>query len=233
MSVHLTKYKWLLLLLLGLEASNVVAQSGSRLDTLHMSVEAAKDDSSKYIAYSKLYTYYEESNRDSALYYSHLEEKLAREHKIQIAVAVCLTQTAYQLMSIGKFADCYTHLLEAFQILDNSNNEKRMWTTNWAGSIEKQRILTSSFANHVYGLLMHRTNHPAEAVEYARKGIQLGEQIDNKFRMVTGNMNLGLRYLEQNKLDSALYYENKAYQISMSAHLPRYQSFIQSALGDV
>ena len=233
MSRQITKYKWLFLLLLCIEAWVANAQSTTQLDSLHQQVQTAANDSSKYIAYSKLYTYYEEINRDSALYYADRGEKLARENQIQIAVAACLGRRAYQLMTIGKYAGSYTALLEAFQVLEQAINEKRVWTTFQVGSVENSRLFTLSFTNHVYGLLMHRTNHPEEAITYTRKGIQLGEQFDNPLRVITGKMNLGLRYLEKNMLDSAFYYEKQAEHLSVQANWLRYQSFIKSALGDM
>jgi tetratricopeptide (TPR) repeat protein len=85
-------------------------------DSLRNGYLHATSDSARYISGKYLYDYYEEGNKDSALYYAEQALMLARRHKQQLAEAYYLDNTAYQLIGMGKYAEALKLILKAFEI---------------------------------------------------------------------------------------------------------------------
>src|SRR5687767_6945751 len=84
----------------------------NRADSLRKIFFRSNDDSITYKAAGHLYEYYEEENRDSALYYSAHCVQVSRSHNKKLNEAYFLTRKAYQQLNLGRYAESLQSLLE-------------------------------------------------------------------------------------------------------------------------
>src|SRR3954470_15907368 len=84
----------------------------------------ANSDSARYAASTNIYNYYEESNRDSALYYAEQGLVLARKNNKLLNEANSCCRKGYQQINLGLFSDAFQTLLRAFTITEDPKNEK-------------------------------------------------------------------------------------------------------------
>jgi hypothetical protein len=69
------------------------------------------EDSVRYNVSRFIYSFYEESNRDSALHYADQNLQLARKYNKKLAEAISLDNKGYQFMGMGRDSEalqCFT-----------------------------------------------------------------------------------------------------------------------------
>ena len=209
------------------------AQYQIKPDSLHSELQQAKTDSARYLLYSRLYSFYEESQRDSAFYYAQQSLRIAQQNDQHTATAIALNRKAYQLMNAGKYAASYQCILESYALLDSYPDEKNIWMLAPMASSEQDHAISRSFAHHMMGILMYRTNNRPEAINFYRLGKQFAQAAGSPFRIIIADMNIGLMHYLDGQLDSALVYEQRAEDLASTSGIKRYVAFVKSAIGDI
>ena len=183
----------------------------NNIDSLKTAFINAPEGKQKYQAASHLYLYYQESNRDSALFYTEQQLQIARREQHKIGEGIALGSKAYQLTAMGKYGDALKCLQQAFAIAEDKNIEKEApwdyFITPFRGN---GRLLLSSYAHHMYALLMMNTENTDEQIIHFKIAGETGKEINYFPRIMLAYMNLGQSYLLAGKADSALYYEKQA-----------------------
>ena len=216
----------------------------SHIDSLKIDFNNAPDGPQKFRTAGYVYFYYQEINRDSALFYAELLQQLSiiknAHHKISEGVA--LNNETYQLIGLGKYAEALKCLQRAFVIAENKQNEN---ADDWIYFITpfhgNSRLLLLSYTHHMYALLMLSTGNLDEQIEHFKTAGKIGEEINYTPRIQLAYLNLGQSYLEANKPDSAFYYEKKAEQLALHGNdktfaialSKTYLSTAQMHLGDI
>jgi len=118
-------------------------------DSLRKAFQAAPNDSVKFKVSRIIYTFYEETNRDSALYYAQLRYALAQKYNRKIEEAYVQGQMAYQQIYLGRFSEALTNLTEAIQIATETKDEGT-WELTPFSTPGKSRQLTLSMLNHMW-----------------------------------------------------------------------------------
>ena len=106
-----------------------------------MLFEQAANDSVKFnVSRRPIYTFYEEINRDSALYYAEYRYAIAKKYRT-IEIAYTHRQIAYQQIYLGRFSEALSNLTEAIQIAEQSKNSNTWELTPFPtiGKIKKLR----------------------------------------------------------------------------------------------
>jgi signal transduction histidine kinase len=195
----------------------------------------AKTDSSRQLACLDLIVYYNEVNRDSALYY--IEERLtiARRSGYKILEASVLNSKGYQKTQTGKYAEALQCIMASLTIAqDPENREINLWKISPFPAPGKERLLSLSGSMHQLGLLSRETDNPEKEVEYFKKAVTLAKEIGHADRMMVSNMNVGSAYLRRGILDSALYF---ALQADSIASLPEFKGLFRGRnltnIGDI
>ena len=102
-------------------------------DSLRIAFEQAANDSVKFNVSRPIYTFYEEINRDSALYYAEYRYAIAKNNRT-IEIAYTQGQIVYQQIYLGCFSEALSNLTEAIQIAEQSKNSNTWELTpsyNW------------------------------------------------------------------------------------------------------
>jgi len=204
------------------------------IDSLRKDFLNAPDGEKRFMAAKFVYNYYEELNRDSALYYADQVLLIAQNNHHKIAEAYSLTSKAYQLTHLGRFADALQCLQQAFAITEDPKTEKgEDWdvtTLNFKGNTG---LLTLSYTHHIFAILMLRTENTEQQIIHFKEAGRIGKEIGYLPRVIVANMNLGQSYLTINNPDSALIYEKEASNIQLQSGFKKYLGNIDMFMGDI
>jgi len=202
-------------------------------DSTIKALKNASNDSLRYRAKMQAYLYFEETNRDSALYYANQTLLLARKNDKQLQIARSLASKSYQLIGIGRYAEALKGLLQAFSIAEDPKNASSSWILIPQPTPEKNRLLILSTLHHMFGILMDRTQNTEQALFHFKEGKKIAIEINNSQRMLIADMNIGNTYLDLNKIDSAFIFENEARAIAIKSGQQKYLGYILGCLGDI
>jgi signal transduction histidine kinase len=196
----------------------------------------SKDDSTRQNALLNLVNYYNEIDRDSAMFYNEQRLVIAKKSGYKLLEAAVLNSKGYQKTQKGEYAEALKCFMESLKITQDSNNlEVNHWIiispTNITGK-ERSKIMSSCM--HQLGILMRETENPAKEIEYFQKALVLAKQINSIDRQMISNSNLGSAYLRKGLLDSALYHTQKADSFAL---LPEYKGIFRgrniASMGDI
>jgi len=200
-------------------------------DSLRYAFQQATADSVKFKVSRAIYTFYEETNRDSALHYASFRYELAKKYKRHLEEAYTQGQVAYQQIYLGRFSEALTNLTEAIQIATDSKEADTWELTPFPGP-GKNRLITLSMLNHMYGHLKLQTGS-SESLHYFKEGRRIGLEAGNDFRVTVGDMVLATNYLMLNQPDSALVYAREGERYSKQGGVNKYLAYIWSVMGDI
>jgi len=195
----------------------------------------AKDDSTRQNALLNLVYYYNEVNRDSALYYNEQRLVIAKKSGYKLLEASTLNAKGYQKIQKGEYAEALKCLQESLKITqDSSNLEFNHWRISPTPLPGKERFQLLSSCMHQFGILMRETENLPKEIEYLEKALLLAKQINSINSQMTSHLNLGSAFLRKGLPDSALYHA----QLSDScALLPGFKGIFggrnKALMGDV
>ena len=200
-------------------------------DSLKNAFVGATDDSVRFKTSRAIYTFFEETNRDSALNYATLRYDIAKKYHRTIEEAYLQGQMAYQQIYLGRFSEALTNLTKALQVARNAK-EADTWELTVFSTPEKNREVTLSMLNHMYGHLKLQTGS-SESIYYFKEGRRIGMEIGNNFRVTVADMVLASNYLLLSNPDSALVYAKEGEEYGIRGGIGKYLAYIYSAMGDI
>ncbi|MDB5131259.1 MAG: hypothetical protein JWR02_1008 [Mucilaginibacter sp.] len=202
-------------------------------DSTAQALKHASNDSLRYVANTQAYFYFEETNRDSALYYIDNILPLAKKNNKPLLIARALDSKGYQLTGSGRYAEALKLFLQAFAIAGDPKNADNSWFFNPKLTPEKTRLLMLALTHHMFAILMDRTENTGQMIFHFREAKKIALQINNPLRVMLADMNLGNAYIIINRIDSALIFENEARNIAIKTRQKRYLGYVLGALGDI
>ncbi|HVW15884.1 MAG TPA: ATP-binding protein [Mucilaginibacter sp.] len=208
-------------------------------DSVLRSFKTASNDSLKYQANHDAYLYFEEINKDSALYYNEKCLSLSEKDQKNLVSARCLASKGYLLTSKGQYAEALKNLLHAFAIAEDAKNASNDWFTNNTlysdrrYPPEQTRLFVLALIHHMYAILMRSTHNNEQQIFHFAEARRIATLVNNKDRIMLADMNLGGAYLSVNKIDSALIFLNEAKEMTLRFGPRKYLGFILMNLGDV
>ena len=202
-------------------------------DSLYIALQQAGNvDSLKFKATRAIYTFYEETNRDSALHYARLRNTIAKKNNRNIEYAYTLGQMGYQLIYLGQFSDALKKLTEALHVAENTM-EKETWELTTFTTVGENRKVALSMINHMYGHLKLQTGSHVESIPYFKEGRRIGIEIGNHFRVIVADMVLANVFSHLNSPDSALFYAIEGEQYGKEGNILKYLANIYYSTGDI
>lgn len=200
-------------------------------DSLKIALLEASNDSVKFKVSRVIYTFFEETNRDSALHYAKMRYTVAKKFNRKIEEAYTQGQIAYQQIYLGRFSEALSNLTTAIQIATTCK-DGNTWELTPFLTPGKGRQITLSMLNHMYGHLKLQTGS-SESLHYFKEGRRIGLEIGNDFRITVGDMVLATNYLMLNQPDSALVYAKEGEQYGTRGAITKYLPYIWSVMGDI
>lgn len=223
------------LLLLPILVSSQIQHN--KLDSLHITLKYAENDSVQMEAYQKLNWYYQEVNRDSAIYYSDHALPIAKQLNLKLHEAEILDSKAYIYMHLGNYPKSLETFLQALKIAQDPSSEKDTYNLS-RNSIRltprNYRLTILSSIHHNMGHLNGRTGNPNKQILHYRETESISESIRDTNQLALVNMNLGWAYSTLDKIDSAIYFVKKSlvFWSALPFDQRKYEGLSLNELGD-
>ncbi|MDB4904496.1 MAG: hypothetical protein JWQ63_3777 [Mucilaginibacter sp.] len=202
-------------------------------DSTARALKNASNDSLRYRANMEAYFYFEETNRDSALYYVEQTLLLAKRNNKQLLIARALANKGYELTGSAHYAEALKSLLQAFAVAGDPKNASNSWFINHPSTPEKTRLLMLSLIHHMFAILMDRTENTEQMIYHFKEAKRIGREINNPGRIMLADMNLGAAYIDLNRIDSALIFENWARNLAIKTGQKKYLGYMLGCIGDI
>ena len=98
-----------------------------QIDSLRLIWNNTTNDTLRMAAARSLGWYYQESNRDSGLYFHEQQETLARKLKLRLWEGDALDNVGYELSQLKNYPGSLQAFLEGIKILEDKETEKNIW----------------------------------------------------------------------------------------------------------
>jgi two-component system, NtrC family, sensor kinase len=201
-----------------LEAS-ANASTKSRVDSLHDLLQHAAKDSTKLAVIKKLALSYVFNQFDSAIFYAKAGIELNKKLNDDKARFDLLTYVLFANNTAGDYSNALKIGIQMKQLAEQSPNRS-------------EKNLVSAY--HFIGLVNREMGYRQEALENLRRAIRIREQssdpdIDN----TTAYSQMGLIFLEEKRLDSALRYAQKGVDLDAAEHAGISNGLNLAILGNV
>ncbi len=201
------------------------------VDSLLHKVMTTQNDTVRMVGYNALAETYEETNPDSSFFYAQQQLALSRKLKFQLNEVYALAQMGYALQNMGNYPRSLQTLLSALTLGEDPKSEQNMLPGKYIDvRFLGKRPLTAhilrmsmlGIVHHNLGVLYGTTNNSKKELFHYLLARQITEETDYLYELSTIDMTLGRTYLSLKKYDSALLFEQKAYDLSMQMGYKKY-----------
>jgi signal transduction histidine kinase len=182
-------------------------------DSLKRAFATASNDTVVMSVASNLGKYYEEKNRDSALYYFNKQLAIAQQLKAQWYEADAYSFIGYLAGVVGDYPVALESLIKSEDIVESGSINMESWdfplfatlrgSSISAGQLRAANELRFGF---LYGLIGEHRKRLTHLFECDR----IAKEIDDEVMLSHSNINIGWAYLALGQLDSALQFEKNA-----------------------
>ena len=214
-----------------------VSSQSRQLDSLYIALSKAGNDSIRMETYQKLHWFYQEVNRDSALFYSDKALPIAKQLKLRLHEAEILDGKGYMFMHLGNYPKSLETYLRALKIAEDptaENDNYNLFYNNKRQTPQIFRLQVLSSIHHDMGHLYGRTGNTNKQILNYRETESISESIRDTRQLALVNMNLGWAYSLSDKIDSAIFFVQKS--LAFWSMLPfeqrKYEGLSLNELGD-
>ncbi len=207
-----------------------------QLDSLHMALKGAKNDTIKMSVLNNLANYYAESNWDSALFFVEPALVISKQIKQPLWTANLLLGKSYFLGKQGNLPLAFRLTNEAMFLAKDEKNEKNPYiekADKFTANPHKYRLDILCGVYHILGNQYSQADIKEKAITYYKEEIRVSEEIGKKENLVNSNMNIGNIFLGLDKLDSARLYSYKALAYADNTGYKTYKGSILRDIGTI
>ena len=188
----------------------VTAQTRQQIDSMHLVLQHAENDTGRMGACSMLGSYYDDINVDSGIYYCNKGIAIAEKLDLQLNKAMMLAYMAWPLMKTGNYPEALKVINQGLKIAEDPSNEQK------AGNLQKgqtpqmyRRSVIGVLYTALSSLYLYVGNYEKQ-IAVAHVAILRLEAAGDTFNLAGVYPDIGDSYLKLNKFDSALFYQQKS-----------------------
>ena len=189
-------------------------QENPYLSSLYRSLSDATSDTARMKVCSNLGSYYLLEDRDSAGFYLEKALPIAVSLNLKLDEASILNKMGIILMQQEKFSKSLEFYLKAIHIAKDPSIEKTIWDLSPGQSPMNARMLELSRSYDFIGLLNAYTGNWSENIKNQLKNYREAERYanaaGNRGQIASITFHMGISYMNDGKLDSALLFIKKA-----------------------
>jgi len=198
------------------EVETYLQAQRNRIDSLQKVLKLSTNDTLRMKINLDLSKYFNEVQRDSGIYYADQSLMLAKKMQLKFEQAEAYETGGYILTQLGNYTKSLQYLLAGIKIAEEpqkGNGRNGVFSEN-------KRLRTLTILNSDLGLLYKETGDFELATNYFRKGIHIGEKINDSFALGFVYTDFGATQIKMNKPDSAIVLLQKALHYwKQSGHL--------------
>jgi signal transduction histidine kinase len=191
-----------------------------QIDSLRLVLKITANDTLRMGIARSFCFYYMEIKRDSALYFVEQQLALAKQLKLKLWEADALDNIGYVSFLLTNYPRSLQAFIEGLKIAQDKESEKNIWQISKfskEGNPRIARLTVLAIIHHDMARLYGSTGHKEKELSNYYEALKIGKGINDQTFLSIVNMSLGLAYLNLNKLDSALAFEQKALNYSNSS----------------
>ncbi len=204
--------KFILLILTPYVVSSQPNQSQS--NSLYQALNSAANDTIRMDAFTKLGSYYFNSNIDSSKFYLEQGLAISRRLNLKLNEVAILHQLGIVFLYLGNYPESLETLLEAINISSDPTSEGIAWDLPKGYTPHTERIDQEGWSYFSMGMFYSVTGNFIDNLDKQIRNFREAE----KFAEITGdsnllayvNLSLGFSTASSDKPDSALLFEQKA-----------------------
>jgi len=207
----------------------------NQLDSMHLVLRHATNDTIRMDACLKLGAYYDDVNLDSSVNYSEKGILIAKQLQLNLNEAEMLTNMSWPLVKMGNYPRSLKVLNQALEIAGNPSNEKNTWHLLKGQTPRSYRIALLGNVHAAFDYLYGYTGNYRKQITEAYEGIRLFESVKDTLLQAYTYTDIGNAYIKLNKLDSALYFEQKAliYYSAIPFKERKFEGEVYSHIGEI
>ena len=189
-------------------------QENPYLNSLYRSLSVATNDTARMEVCSNLGSYYILEDRDSAGFYLEKALPVAVRLNLKLDEASILNKMGIILMQQEKFSKSLEYYLKAINIAKDPSIEKTIWHLSPGQSPTNARMLELSKSYDLIGLLNAYTGNWSDNIKNQLKNYREAEKYanaaGNRGQIASITFHMGISYMNDGKIDSALLFIKKA-----------------------
>ncbi len=176
----------------------------------------SNNDTIQLSKYSQSVLDFTEVNKDSAFYYGNKAIAVARKLNQKYYEGLVSTNIAYNYITSGDYTNGLKYLIEATKLAEDKELAVNIVKTSFIEpylqkDAETNKKELQGYIKNALGILYGFTESPDKKLKEMLEAKHLVENVTNDMFLLAGiTENIVGAYMDQNKLDSALYYERKA-----------------------
>jgi signal transduction histidine kinase len=210
--------------------------SNKQVDSLKNELHRTSNDTMQMFIYRCLGFHYQETNRDSSLYFHEQQLALARKLQLKLWQADALDQAGWELSYMKNYPRSLQYFLDGLKILENSDSEKNIWLITLFSKDKNPRIARLRSLGFIYNdlsQLYRNTGNLPKELSALYQGLAIGKDINNSALIALVTANLSQSYLVLNQLDSALFFgQQSLHHMSLSGY-KTYKGYVFNTIGNV
>ncbi len=203
------------------------------------SLSSISSDSALLNNYAQAGFEFAEVNRDSSLFYVEKALTISRKLNQKYYEALLLSIIGYTQLSNGEYSKSISALIAASKMADDSEIGKGILKTPFINQFLKAddpirvQALLKGYLKNCLGMLYGATrNNKRKLIELlqAKEMVEVGKE--DYFLLSAINSNIAVAYIEEGKLDSAIYYEFQSIENDKQNALGLYSGVPYSIIGE-
>jgi len=206
-----------------------------RLDSMHLVLKKAPNDTILMDGYYKLAVFYDDVNLDSSVYYAEKAISIAKQLKLKLNEADMLTGISFPLTKLGNYPRSLNVLMQALEIAGDPSNENNRWQLLKGQTQETYWGSLLGYTHMGFANLYRYTGDYEKQLTSAFEGKKLAESIKDTLLLALIYPDIGDAYMKLNKLDSAIAFEQKA--LEYFSVIPfdnrKYEAQVYSSIGTI
>ncbi len=179
--------------------------------------------------------YHQEINRDTALFYTHIQMGLAKKLHQQFWETDAYESAGWLLSQLKNYPLSIEYLLIALRMAGDKATEKDIWQLSLFspnGDPAYARLTTLGFVHNDLSQLYNQTGDIDKELSEILQGIKVGNQVGNKMLLGLLKSNLAQLYGKKNEPDSVILYGQQSLADMRQSAYKTYEGYMLALMGD-
>jgi len=208
--------------------------TNQQADSLRMELNHTSNDTMRMRLSRSLGWHYEDSERDSSLYFHEQELALAKKLGLKLWEADAFDAAGWVSAQLKNYARSLEYFLEGIKILENKDCEKDIWYISLFSKDkdpEKARLTCLGFIYNDLSQLYRNTGNKSKELSTLYKGLEIGTDINNYTLLALITSNIAYNYYDNNQLDSALTFGRQSLEYMRISGYKSYKGYVLNTIG--
>ncbi len=226
---------FLKILLLTLLPAIAKAQTRRQIDSANYILQHAENDTVRMGACSMLGAFYDDINVDSGLYYCNKGITIAEKLDLKLNKGEMMAFMSWPLMKTGNYPEALRVINQALEITEDPSNENKIGNLQKGQTPEMYRLRLIGLLYAALESLYIYVGNYEKQIAIAHEAITHLESAKDTFNLAGVYPDIGDSYLKLNKLDSALFYQQKSlyYYTKLSFEDRKFEGATYTSLGTI